>query len=936
MRKRERCDAAKGTRPAKRRRPAVVSPEDGDEGGTALASLPVEILHMVLLMLPARCVVRVGMTCARLATVARADALWARLYARDFATRAPSPEHADHALHGKDVRWLYVATRNAPPRLTCVDPATRRLVGTVVAPDGATIRGEFDVAPDGRGLVVDGYAARTHAAGRVDEGVWRQGALAGPARSADSSGCEVRCDRWAGGSPTGRAAVRYADGSTYEGDLVGGMRTGVGCLVSGARLRGVPDAYVGEWHEDRRCGRGYVEMTHDMQRHRAGPRYVWSGQWACGVLHGPAVWRSDQGYTVELRADAGLDPHDDPHTNDSWVRIDRASWKIARRTAPCAAGGGAGDDGDDARPHTTRRVVPLREPWPRTCIHTYGDAATASSCAGPAPVVERVHIGSARGHWRVRRADGSLAVGSGSRLLLVAVGDSCADRTIAGARLFFVVDPPARDGEASVVWCPHEAAAAALDAKGQVDKRETAHFDGAGTDRQGDDAPQTVVSMAAPTERVPATGAGATDRVPVALLRECARVLASPRCPLPSATASLGLDAVSRLIASGADAARAEPSAAEGAIGGVGLPCGAPLAAAGAPREVRCFLTGSRVPVDRCVMLASGRLYEASAARRWLSSGPHGDYDPETGEVLSVRLAVGWMRWMERAPFAVVRRAARSAMHAARFAGAVNARGDRHPAGWRRAAWLVEDAVRAAVLSHLVDSGGDAFDDDTAGSNDSAPTAATATTTTRTTTTNASAKIEKRHAPLGGDGSRRCLTPRGASHVAWDEATDAARAARLARRLCRGFDLMRIEHVEFHDVRWDPRGPYRFGPPRETDRHADPTLMDHERTRGPDDPPDAHLAKAGIVRVALASPSFALATLTDVFFFGHAFVGASFAGATLDRCAFVCCRFRDCTFGGAVMVGCGLYDCEVFCPTDGSWRPVVHPSSLAVVDPALA
>lgn len=278
-------------------------------------------------------------------------------------------------------------------------------------------------------------------------------------------------------------------------------------------------------------------------------------------------------------------------------------------------------------------------------------------------------------------------------------------------------------------------------------------------------------------------------------------------------------------------------------------------------------------PAAHCVLLASGRFYATEAAKRWLNTEPHGGFDPETGETLAVRLALPWRSWFARMPADLLCHTMRRASSrvAAGLLGAPPERAMPPPIAWRCAAIVTDDALRSATLSHLL--------------------------------------------------STRQIDPSARTGIGFVHSTidagqvDVAHAKTHIHQVVRGFDLARLAHMEFRHPQWDARGPWRFGAPsrRPDDPTMSPTSRDRDGAMGVDD--------AAIV-VALTAPSFALAHLRGVFFFGQRFVGACFAGATLDRCAFVCCHFQDCVFIDTAVVDCGFYDCQIYDAHAAQWAPI--------------
>ncbi|AJF98370.1 F-box domain protein [Pandoravirus inopinatum] len=127
-------------------------------------------------------------------------------------------------------------------------------------------------------------------------------------------------------------------------------------------------------------------------------------------------------------------------------------------------------------------------------------------------------------------------------------------------------------------------------------------------------------------------------------------------------------------------------------------------------------------------------------------------------------------------------------------------------------------------------------------------------------------------------------------------------------RILGGFDGLVIRHIEVRHPAWDPRGPWRLGPP--ADPPADPTLQPFE-AEDRDPAPTAYLQSHSVVVADVGTASFLGSRLTAVHFFGQRFDGASFAGATLTACVFVDCRFYQTAYFDAAVGGCAFCNCLV-------------------------
>ena len=116
------------------------------------------------------------------------------------------------------------------------------------------------------------------------------------------------------GKLTGRGQIKWKDGSTYDGDVVNGVREGNGTYRSAGHRKFV---YVGEWHQGKFHGKGvcyYGEMG-EMHRYEGmfenglregdGVMYypngnVYEGQWHLGKRHGHGkfLWKESGSYYV--------------------------------------------------------------------------------------------------------------------------------------------------------------------------------------------------------------------------------------------------------------------------------------------------------------------------------------------------------------------------------------------------------------------------------------------------------------------------------------------------------------------------------------------------------------------------------------------------------------------------------------------------------------
>lgn len=384
-------------------------------------------------------------------------------------------------------------------------------------------------------------------------------------------------------------------------------------------------------------------------------------------------------------------------------------------------------------------------------------------------------------------------VGTVDTTILLAVADTCPDPRLAGRRFFGIgwCVPPTADGQSFGVVIPSD--------------------------------PRSIEA------------------------RAFALYLASPRhCLVGHTVSALLLDALAQKATEAGvtidwtDEDDAHDSARRAALG---RPFGEALRNEQGGAHVRCFLTGTLVPVERCVLATSGRLYESEAFATWCAIPAHALHDPETGEILDTRAALPWRPWMLGVPADVLRGAM---SRAANMPFDVTS---------KSAHLIAEDRLRAFVAFALGETRLRSMED--------------------------------------------VLVTAIASRADIDVARDAGAG------ITRGFDRVAVRNVELRHPEWEPRGPWRLGPPPGP-LPEDLTVDEHER---PDAGPVDHWKSHGILRVALASPSFVGADIEGAFFFGHTFTGASFAGARLDRCAFIGCHFVDCVFADARVVACGFYEC---------------------------
>nr|UDO47531.1 F-box domain protein [Pandoravirus massiliensis] len=285
--------------------------------------------------------------------------------------------------------------------------------------------------------------------------------------------------------------------------------------------------------------------------------------------------------------------------------------------------------------------------------------------------------------------------------------------------------------------------------------------------------------------------------------------------------------------------------------------------------SVRCFVAGLRTNVSECIFVSNGLLYSIDGFGEWermCASASSPLTDPCTGDLLGQDMPrLAWQDWMGSVPFTLIVPAVREAFRrwASLPASSLPKTG---PPAW--SSYHMDDLVRKWVADALEVP---LFD--------------------------AAQIISIKGSTLSG-----CATEPAAASALVDSTL-------AVRPPLTGWDHTRLAHIEFRHPSWDPRGPWRFGPPPSDLVPDDPTMADYERDTVA--APSAYYASHGVVKVALSRPTFVGAHLRNVFFIGQDLSNASFVGAVLDRCAFIGCTLDDWMLLDASLAICGIHDCRI-------------------------
>uniref|UniRef100_A0A1I7ZAY5 VPS9 domain-containing protein n=1 Tax=Steinernema glaseri TaxID=37863 RepID=A0A1I7ZAY5_9BILA len=157
-------------------------------------------------------------------------------------------------------------------------------LGVMVYPDGKTYKGHFhDGAVQGFGEM--SVPSEPQSASIMNSMFF----VESPSPVATTQKCDVCVGKWANGQMNGLVAIKYGDGSSYEGYCKGGLRHGHGVMRSSAPFVGAT-IYVGSWREGVKHGYG-VHSTNSRyisvdvaQGYVSEERYL--GMWQDGLKHG--------------------------------------------------------------------------------------------------------------------------------------------------------------------------------------------------------------------------------------------------------------------------------------------------------------------------------------------------------------------------------------------------------------------------------------------------------------------------------------------------------------------------------------------------------------------------------------------------------------------------------------------------------------------------
>ncbi|KAK0414097.1 hypothetical protein QR680_007146 [Steinernema hermaphroditum] len=143
-------------------------------------------------------------------------------------------------------------------------------LGVIVYPDGKTYKGHFH---DG---VIQGFGEMSIPSEPQSASIMNSMFFVDstPPVSATQK-CDVCVGKWAGGQMNGLVAIKYGDGSSYEGYCKNGLRHGHGVMRSSVPFIGAT-IYVGSWREGVKHGYGVHSTNKE--------RYL--GMWQDGLKHG--------------------------------------------------------------------------------------------------------------------------------------------------------------------------------------------------------------------------------------------------------------------------------------------------------------------------------------------------------------------------------------------------------------------------------------------------------------------------------------------------------------------------------------------------------------------------------------------------------------------------------------------------------------------------
>ncbi|TKR88188.1 hypothetical protein L596_012472 [Steinernema carpocapsae] len=167
--------------------------------------------------------------------------------------------------------WRSGTSTAAPPLFGAWQLGKPHGLGVIVYPDGKTYKGHFQEG------VIQGFGEMSvpnepQSASIMNSVFFVESS---PAISPAGQKCDVCVGKWANGQMNGLVAIKYGDGSSYEGYCKNGQRHGHGVFRSSIPFIG-PTIYVGSWREGVKHGYG----VHSTNRER------YLGMWQDGLKHG--------------------------------------------------------------------------------------------------------------------------------------------------------------------------------------------------------------------------------------------------------------------------------------------------------------------------------------------------------------------------------------------------------------------------------------------------------------------------------------------------------------------------------------------------------------------------------------------------------------------------------------------------------------------------
>jgi len=843
--------------------------------------LPTELLLAVMGHLDVGALARMAGACRAFAVAAKTPHLWRALYMRDFGIASPPYECQDCARYGKSPLWLYMvaASERHPDRLL-YHIGSRCLVGRLRTDDGKQVRaGDFYmvIQPNGAGqAVLHGYGscieydqtqperadARTmrrrvpKQGATIYEGIWKMGSFVGPGRihtDQHVTYADTFVDRQAVGRVSQMSTI---DHSCYVGPMEAGKYQGLGTYT----WDNASNWSVGERLDDKPCGRFII--------HRANAQVVtYSGH------------RRDA-----LRTRYGVRRYWDG-TLDECLRSDQGQLMYCIKRP-----GRAASDSVSTRTTFDGHARPLLQ------TNLYRDG-------GSVVTAYRDRNGREPETRFDATTNDGVIVGALGKLLLLSLSDHVTDRRLAGRHFLGYGDDDRASGGGGEWTTP---STTLQDVCGEIPADPTSH-----------EARAFALYLVSPyCIHFPAIVKRLSDAVAVAAGRAGVSLQWSKEDDKINdarlARTPLGAVYGERLATdphpgegSGDVADEQSPADRDGTRTGTPLHAAAPShrGTFSGGFAVRCFIMGGPlVPIDSCALLSSGRLYSRRGIERWLRlGGTHARADPLTGETLPLpRLVLDWCPWMAavgaRKLVGVVRDVCqdealwRNRRHPGSDANNGVDAVDEHTVSLWKIVILERVRVRVAQLTGAYDDRQTLVFDDMA------------------------AALWDDHS----DGHHENTVSDNDRQSAWDTMINPVGAIERDAPLVRGLDGLTIRRVEWRHPLWEPRGPWRLGTPTEP-LPVDDTREEYECEGGDGEGrrPLRYLRSHGMIRAALASPTFAGARLWGVYFIGHRFCGASFVGARFDRCVFIGCRFERCLCADALWTECAFYDCQCVSGANG-------------------